>query len=384
MRDRFDIVVIGAGPAGSLTAMILARQGCRVAVFDRKRLGSFSVGETLPPQAARLLADLGLLKRFVSQGHRRSPGIVSAWGSADPLATDYLFSANGDGWHIDRSAFNQLLREAAIGAGAKFFEETLIEACVPSGRGWTLHAVGSECDCQILVDAAGRHPSSKLPHPSRLVYDRLISVVGLTTANGDGRHVPSDYTLVESVKDGWFYSALLPSGNYIVTFTTDADIYAASRAACSAYLNEELRGAPLTRARIQEFPKGTKAFSAVTMRRKRVAETNWIAVGDAARSYDPLSGLGVWSAMNGALKAAVVIQGMRRENPQSVEGYNTRHQKAFTSYWERHAAYYALENRWPESPFWARRHHGLEPRDFDSSIYNMDQEASNNPTQKIL
>jgi flavin-dependent dehydrogenase len=384
MRKRFDIIVIGAGPAGSLTAMILARQGCRVAVFDRKRSGSFLVGETLPPQASRLLADLGLLKRFVSQGHRRSPGIVSAWGSADPLATDYLFSANGDGWHIDRSAFNQLLREAAIGAGATLFKETSIEACVPSGSGWTLHAGGSECDCQILVDAAGRHPSSKLPHPSRIVYDRLISIVGLTRANGDGGHAPSDYTLVESVKDGWFYSALMPSGNYIVTFTTDADVYATGRTACSAYLDEELCDAPLTRARIQEFPKVTKAFSAVTMRRKIVAETNWIAVGDAARSYDPLSGLGVWNAMNGALKAAPVIQGMRRGQPESVEGYNTKHRKAFASYWERHAAYYALENRWPESPFWARRHRGLERRDFDSSIHNMDQEASNNPTQKIL
>jgi flavin-dependent dehydrogenase len=384
MRERFDVVVIGAGPAGSLTAMILARQGCRVAVFDRKRSGSFSVGETLPPQTSRLLADLGLFKRFVSQGHRRSPGIVSAWGSADPLATDYLFSANGDGWHIDRSAFNQLLRETAIGAGARFFKETAIEACVPSGRVWTLHAGGSECDCQILVDAAGRHPSSKLPHPSRLVYDRLICVAGLSGPNTDGGHVPSDYTLVESVKDGWFYSALLPSGNYIVTFTTDADIYTAGRGACSAYLDEELRGAPLTRGRIREFPMKTTAFSAVTMRRKVAAKVNWIAVGDAARSYDPLSGLGVWSAMNAALKAAPVIHGMREGHAEAAEAYNTEHEQAFASYREKHAAYYALENRWPESPFWDRRHRGLEPRDLDSSNHKMDQEASNNPFQKIL
>jgi flavin-dependent dehydrogenase len=365
MRERFDIVVIGAGPAGSLTAMILARQGCRVALFDRRRSGSFSIGETLPPQASRLLADLGLLERFVTQGHRRSPGIVSAWGSADPLATDYLFSTNGDGWHIDRSAFNQLLREAAIGAGARLFEETSIETCVPSVRGWTVHAGGSECDCQILVDATGRHPSSKLPHPSRLVYDRLISVAGLTKANADGGHVPSDYTLIESVKDGWFYSALLPGGNYIVTFSTDADLYAAGRAACSAYLDEQLRCAPLTRARILEFPKETAAFSAISMQRKVVARANWIAVGDAARSYDPLSGLGVWSAMNAALKAAPVIQGMRERNAQSAEDYTNKHQQAFGSYRKTHAAYYALEHRWPESSFWARRHRGLEARNFD-------------------
>ena len=365
MRERFDIVVIGAGPAGSLTAMLLARQGCRVALFDRKRSGSFSVGETLPPQTSQLLADLGLLESFVTQGHRRSPGIVSAWGSADPLATDYLFSTNGDGWHIDRSAFNQLLREAAVGAGARLFEQTSITTCFSSVRGWTVHAGASECDCQVLVDATGRHPSSKLPHPSRLVFDRLISIAGLAKANANGGHTPSDYTLIESVKDGWFYSALLPSGKYIVTFTTDADVYTEGRAVCSAYLDGQLRGAPLTRARIREFPAESTAFSAVTMQRKMMAKDNWIAVGDAAQSYDPLCGLGVSSAMNAARKAVPVIQGMREGNAQLAEGYNMKHKEAFASYQKKHAAYYALERRWPRSAFWARRHRGLEGRDFD-------------------
>jgi flavin-dependent dehydrogenase len=365
MRERFDIVVIGAGPAGSLTAMIEARQGCRVAMFERKCLARFSIGETLPPQTSRLLADLGLLECFVTQGHRRSPGIVSAWGSADPLAMDYLFSTNGDGWHIDRPAFNRLLRDAAIAAGARLFEDTSIEGCLPSVRGWTVRAGRSEYDCQILVDATGRYPSSKLPFPARLVYDQLISVAGLTKANADGGQVPSDYTLIESVRDGWFYSGLLPSGNYIVTFTTDADLYAAGRAACISYLDEQLRTAPLTRTRLREFPKEITAFSAVTMQRKVVSKANWIAVGDTARSYDPLSGLGVWSAMNAARRAAPVIQGMLGGNAQFAKDYNRQHQQAFASYREKHAAYYALERRWPESPFWARRHRGLEPRDFD-------------------
>lgn len=365
MREEFEIIVIGAGPAGSLVAMTLARQGCRVALFDRKCSSSFSVGETLPPQATRLLAELGLLDRFVAQGHRRSPGIVSVWGSADPLAADYLFSTNGDGWHIDRSAFNRLLRESAVDAGARFFDQTLIDTCAPSTRGWTLRVGRIEYYCQVLVDATGRHPSRKLPHRSRLIYDRLISIAGLSKPNEYDDHVPSDYTLVESVKDGWFYSALLPSGNHIVTFTTDADVYAAGRAACSTYINEQLRGAPLTRARIRTFPNEAMTFSAVSMQRKVAAKDNWIAVGDAARSYDPLSGLGVWSAMNGAREVAPVIQDMCRDKVQSAEEYNAKHHKRFASYREKHSAYYKIENRWPESPFWARRHHGLEPRDFD-------------------
>ena len=365
MRERFDSLIIGAGPAGSLTAMLLARHGCRVALFDRKRSGSFSVGETLPPQVSRLLADLGLFDLFTSQGHRCSPGLISAWGSEEPLARDYLFSAHGNGWHIDRCAFNRLLREAAVAAGARLFEETVIERCAPSIGGWMVHTGDSELHCQILIDATGRHLSDKVPHASRAVYDRLISIAGLTKADANGGHTPSDYTLIESVRDGWFYSALLPSGDYIVMFTTDADLYTAGRAACSAYLEGQLRMAPLTRARVGKFPRETTAFSAITMQRKVVATSNWIAVGDAARSYDPLSGLGVWSAMTAAVKAAPVIQSLREGNMHCVEEYNVKHRQAFATYRQKHAAYYALEHRWPESPFWVRRHRGLEARDLD-------------------
>jgi len=365
MRERFDSLVIGAGPAGALTAMLVARQGYQVALFDRKPSATFLVGETLPPQVSRFLTDLGLFDRFISQGHRRSPGIVSAWGTEEPLARDYLFSTNGDGWHIDRRAFNKLLKEAAVATGVRLFEGTSIDRCAPSSAGWTVHASDSEFECQILIDATGRHPLGRLPHPSRLVYDRLISIAGVTRANDHASHASSDYTFIESVKDGWFYSALLPSQKYIVTFTTDADVYVAGRAACSDYLQEQLRTAPLTRARIREFPKENAAFSAVTMQRKVVATTNWIAVGDAARSYDPLCGLGVWTAMNAALKAAPLIQSMQEGHAHRAEDYNMKHQQAFANYLQKHAAYCALEHRWPESPFWARRHRGLEARNFD-------------------
>ncbi len=126
---------------------------------------------------------------------------------------------------------------------------------------------------------------------SRFVYDRLISVAGLTGETAGGGVAP-DYTLIESVRDGWFYSALLPNVRYIATFTTDADLYAAGRARSSTYLNEQLRAAPLTMARIGRFFAATAAFSAITTQRKAVVQSNWMAVGDAARSYDPLSGHG--------------------------------------------------------------------------------------------
>ncbi len=115
MPERFDVAVMGAGPAGSVTAMLLARSGLSAALLDKSRSGKFNIGETLPPQASRLLAELELSEAFQAQAHRPSPGIVSVWGSAEPKTTDFLFSPYGNGWHIDRPKFNALLVAGATG-----------------------------------------------------------------------------------------------------------------------------------------------------------------------------------------------------------------------------------------------------------------------------
>jgi len=360
MAERVDIVVVGAGPAGSTVAMLLARGGCRVALLDRGP-GRFEIGETLPPQVSPLLADLGLFDRFCAQGHRRSPGTLSAWGSAEPACTDFLFSPHGDGWHVDRPALNRLLRDAAIDAGATFVNPGGVDACVRSRDGWTVRAGGREYDCQILVDATGRRSSARLPYGQRRTYDRLVSVAGVADPDTGARHARSDYTLVESVEHGWFYSALVPSGRYVVTFTTDADILATGRAASGTYLDEQLSSAPLTRARTRRFPRTTYAFSAASTRRESAADDRWIAVGDAARSYDPVCGRGVWKAIKGATDAVNTIEAIREGNPVPIDEYNRAHKAAFAKYLESNAAYYAMERRWPDSPFWARRHVKLKP-----------------------
>jgi flavin-dependent dehydrogenase len=356
VRGHFEVAVVGGGPAGSLTATLLARRGCRVAIFDKSRPGAFCVGETLPPQASHLLFEVGLFDRFRNQKHRSSPGIVSAWGNSEPIVTDFLFCPHGDGWHVDRAKFNALFREAAVEAGALFFPDTSVRACLQSASGshWTICTRdGAELESDLLVDASGRHPSTSFLRRGRTVYDRLIAIAGLTEA-ADSR-TASDYTLIESVEEGWFYSALLPCGKFIVTFMTDPDIYAAGRARSRAYLNDRLHNATLTNSRISHFPVATATFSAASIQRTAVVQSNWIAVGDAARSYDPLSGLGLLNSMKSAIEATPVILDMLRGQTTAAVRYEAGNQRSFSKYRQMHASYYSLERRWPNSLFWARR-----------------------------
>jgi flavin-dependent dehydrogenase len=357
MPKRFDVVVIGGGPAGSIVAMLLARRGCSVAFVDKSRSGRLCVGETLPPQASRVIAELGLSEAFWAQEHRPAPGILSAWGSLELRANDFLFSPYGNGWHINRPKFNAMLVEAAARAGALFFGETGIEECTEDDEGWSIRASQDDIHltlkCRFVVDASGRRPAAAFGLSRRIVFDRLIAVAGLCPpARGA---CPSDYTLVESVDEGWFYSALLPCGEYILTYMTDGDLYAAGRKRSSSFFENQLAKAPQTAGRTQPVLATVGLFCAVSSVRDTVARANWLAVGDAARSYDPLCGLGLWTAMSMAAEAAPVISDLLGGNASSLLDYERANHRAFAQYRKAYQAYYSQERRWPESPFWLRR-----------------------------
>jgi flavin-dependent dehydrogenase len=86
-------------------------------------------------------------------------------------------------------------------------------------------------------------------------------------------------------------------------------------------------------------------------------QSNWIAVGDAAGSYDPLSGFGLLNAMKSAIEATSVILDMLAGQTTNAVQYEAANHQSFSKYWQMRASYYSLERRWLNSPFWVRRRH---------------------------
>jgi flavin-dependent dehydrogenase len=273
------------------------------------------------------------------------------------MVNDFLFGPYGKGWHIDRAQFNMLVAAAAQRAGTVFFNELRIGQCTSDRLGWTIAASHKDSSCALrcrfLVDATGRSPTGRFGFPKRTVFDRLIAIAGLSPPRAASW--ASEYTLVEAVEQGWFYSALLPCGEYILAYMTDADLYAAGRQHSTSYLEEQFARAPYTRERIACFPQSVAFFSAVTAVRESLIRDNWLAVGDAARSYDPLSGVGLLTAMSMASEAAPVIMRALDGDCAVAFDYERANGAAFDQYREARLSYYGLEARWPESEFWMRR-----------------------------
>ena len=81
----------------------------------------------------------------------------------------------------------------------------------------------------------------------------------------------------------------------------------------------------------------------------------WLAVGDAAAAYDPISARGIHKALEDGLRAAVAIRSAWEGNDDAIGAFARHTILAFRSYLEQRALLYARESRWPESRFWKRR-----------------------------
>jgi flavin-dependent dehydrogenase len=367
---RVEVIVLGGGPAGTATAMALARAGRAVAVLERSRYELPRVGECLPPEVRGPLTELGAWESFLGSGQLESPGIAAAWGHPEPDDQDFIVNPYGPGWHVDRRRFDVLLAEAAEAAGPLVLKGARptrwardspavwrVEALVD---GWPL-----EIRAAALVDATGRSaaPARRLGS-RRLVHDRLVGLWRSFPALGDGPGLDRR-TWVEAVACGWWYSALLPDGRQVAALMTDADLLPAGAIARRTFWRRWLRQAPHTQARLgpDTTDIGLRIVSAWSARLDKMAGPRWLAVGDAAMAFDPLSAQGVMWALESGQAAARALDASLRGDVQAIGDYARQGEADYAAYLRDRGAVYGREHRWPDSPFWRRRSPRQNARD---------------------
>lgn len=364
VSERADVVVVGGGPAGSTVAGLLAAQGLRVTLLEHSCYESARFGEVLSPHVVPLLESLGVMSRFMEDKHMPSPGMVSAWGGAQAERSS-LMNPYGDGWHVNRVRFDRMLAEAAVKSGACLYTRARLKSVArhKNGSAWALKLSTPDCERELrtdfLIDATGR--AAKLARRLGARHervDRLVSVMALGEAvsAGDPR------MLVEAAPDGWWYSAHLLSGHTVFAYLTDADLVLNARHGSRLKGFElALRNAPQTFARAHGIRFSTaRITSAASTRLPSPAGLDWLAVGDAATAFDPLSGHGMVRAITSGLYAAQVIARYLSESSPAnklalIEDYIRRCRMRWSNYLLERRRIYGSERRWQDSIFWQRR-----------------------------
>jgi flavin-dependent dehydrogenase len=354
-----DVAIVGGGPAGAVAALTLARLGVTVALLDAGTRHS-PVGETLPPAIRPVLDRLGLRATVEAEGYLPSVGSWSAWGGAEPWGHDFMFSRFGRGWHLDRRRFDALLRETARSAGAHFANGVSVTASRPmAGGGFRLHFVdGGEIAARIVLDASGRGAGfARQRGVKRRALDRMVALAGHVVRRADAEVEPAA-TLVEATPEGWWYSAPLPQDRLVAVFMTDADLARAMGASTESWL-DRLAATTHTGARALRYGAGLAGppviVPAASSRLQRFGETDWLAIGDAAATQDPLSSEGILVAMESGLEGAAAAAQALRGDDGALAAAAARRETGWLGYLEQRNRYYGMERRWPDAPFWRRR-----------------------------
>jgi flavin-dependent dehydrogenase len=352
-----DVVVLGGGPAGSTFALNLA-PFARVLVIDRRVAPGSRIGECLPAAAFRLLRDMGLEQAFQQHGHLACHVSRSTWGGATLVEQDAMRNLDGHGWHLDRDRFDAWLLDVAQERGAAVLRETKLAAACRTGDAWRIELERQgrplQVEARFVVDASGRNSSfARQAGATRIAGDKLVCGWIFGTEGGGASELHAE-------ADGWWYTSPLPGGRRLLAFYTDADLPAASSAHSAEGLIARACRVPDVRRLLeaQGFRAGADhGFCAANGAALGPAYGDgWLAVGDAALAFDPLSSQGLFNALYTGLAGAAAAHGHLQGEQDALHGYRAELGRIREAYLAHLDTWYGQENRWPDSPFWRRRH----------------------------
>jgi flavin-dependent dehydrogenase len=359
MGAQYDVVVLGAGPAGVATAITIRRETrATVLVADAGPAERERFGESVAPDLLVPLKQLGLLDEFRAAGHLPCPGSASIWGSDRVGYNDYVLNPTGPAWRLQRRAFDEMLTRAALESGAELCWATRYLHSLPDekGGGHRLLLSNREGKREVrgrwIVDATG--PAARFASHAgarRIVDDRMYGLARYAMIHAGSMTMQ---TLLEADEDGWWYGARLPDHRVVVLFASEVEI--ARRLKARGHEGfEQLLGAtkliaPIL-AKLELEGRGKEYFATpvYSSRLDRPEGEGWLAVGDAAASYDPIVSRGITKALEDGVDAGRRIA----ERGDNSDYYSERIAAPFRIYAETRAHLYELERR--DGPFWQKR-----------------------------
>lgn len=317
MSEPRDVVVVGAGPAGSAAATFLRQRGRDVLLLDEARFPRDKIcGESVSPGARPLLAALGVADAVRGLGPHPLRGMTLTSPSGMCFRGDYRDAAE-PGFGTRRDAFDKVLLDAARAAGAEVREGVratglVLEGGVVSGVTCENGAGPETVRARLVIGADGRR--SVVARKLGLLHEHRSLCKFAVRGHWDGMDGLEERGEMHVGGGGYCGIAPLSPRRANVTFVLDRAELAAAGGDLESFYRETLRRWPriderLARATLEGPPR---AIGPLALEASRVSAPGALLVGDSAGFYDPFTGEGVTLALRSAELAAEVANGALR------------------------------------------------------------------------
>ena len=292
---NYDVIIIGAGPAGCSAAISCAQHGLKVAIIERLFFPRHRPGETLHPGIEPLLHKLGVIDNVLNDGFIRPTGNWVKWEKERTFVA-FGNDSSGNTWRgfqIPRAALDGLLLARAIALGVQVLQPCHAQkVLLEKGRVIGIQTQAEQLFCWQLIDASGAH--GWLVRQLRLTTRRYSPA--LTALYGYKRGNIEESALgIFADRLGWYWTAHI--GPQMYTWTR---LYFAHDQVCKA------SAAPESFAELACAGKTQGAD--VTWRACNPSAGNgYFIIGDAATVLDPGASHGVLRALMSGMMAAQCI-----------------------------------------------------------------------------
>ena len=332
---HWDAVVVGAGPAGSATALLLARAGARVLLLDRARFPRDKpCSEYLSPETTRVLERLGggVLGAVAQASHARLTGmkVVAPSGGAMIGRFGERFS-----FALPRTSFDMILRSAAEAAGAVVQEGVKVRDLIYD-RGAVGGVIAAETyRTRVVVGADGlrsvvarRLGGVRTSSPRRVAFTAHVADVAGVTDVGEMHVGQTGYVGMGPIGGGVTTVALVVPVKMLKQRTAFFDALDRFPGLAGRF----------DRRRVVRGILATGPF-AQWSRASVAPDGGALLVGDAADFFDPFTGQGIYSALRGAELAAdclipALSRGVSGPVPYAaLQGYARARRREFAGKW---------------------------------------------------
>ncbi len=325
--EKVDVLVIGAGPAGTVAASIIHKAGFKVKIVEKLKFPRFVIGESLLPRCMEALEEAGFLDAVKKAGFQEKFGakFVKNGKICDYLFADQFTPGWNWTWQVPREEFDKILADTVEKMGVAVSYETTVTGIEFKGSDSVTtiedtEGNQSQIEARFIVDGSGYGRVIprlfNLDRSSNLVPRKtLFAHVVDTKRSMDDE--PNRITIIVHQKGIWVWVIPFSNGNTSVGFVGEPQFFEQQQGSNEQQLRALIATEPYLSDRLKDVemifePRVLESWSAIS---STFYGDGFVLTGNVTEFLDPVFSSGVTLAtVSSQLAANLVIRKLHGES----------------------------------------------------------------------